>query len=216
MAESYDRIASIYVEQAVEMLAEVDALLEEGRTYQPASATLTTWDGRQSPALTAFGARDAEELESYLEQQRTRARFLVDEFAAPILAGLMAGPVEPYLASSGQTGSGLIGKWARLVEELDRHEAQAGTSSVGVLEEFIRSEMTVADVPACLENRRNAVASGGDYFLLTRNRLRTQLYTRCEQLAAARAEAAPAAGSRARPAGPSATSARRCRDRWHT
>ncbi len=190
MAESYDRIASIYVEQAVGMLAEVDALLEEGRTYQPASATLTTWDGRHPPAATAFGARDAEELESYLEQQRTRARFLVDEFAAPILAGLMAGPVEPYLASSGQTGSGLIGKWARLVEELDRHEAQAGTSSVGVLEEFIRSEMTVADVPACLENRRNAVASGGDYFLLTRNRLRTQLYTRCEQLAAARAEAA--------------------------
>lgn len=190
MAEAYNRIASLHVAEAIDMLTEVDLLLEEGRTYRPASGSLAAWDGVEPPAVAAFGARDAEELELYLEQQRARTRTLVDDYAAPILAALLADPVAPYLAAAGQGMAGLINRWAGLVENLDRYEAGAGVGSVELLEDFIRTEMTTTDLQTCLGAGRSGGVGGGDFFLATRNRLRTQLHARCDQLGAARADAA--------------------------
>ncbi|MEX2570222.1 MAG: type VI secretion system protein [Gemmatimonadota bacterium] len=189
MVETYDEIATAFVDQAVEMLREVDALLEEGGAYRPLGGTLANWNGQQPAIVPAFRARDAEELERYLAEQRNRIRFLVDNLAAPVLGGLLADPLAPYLPSAGENVNALVAKWAGLVEELDRYEAQSGSSSVEVLEQFVREEMTAADLPTCVANSGRPAASGSDFFLLARNRLRNQLYTRCQLLAVERAAA---------------------------
>ena len=188
LTDTYDEIADLYATQAMGMLAEVDAVLEDGGAYRPAGGSLAGWDGTQPPIYVAFRARDLDELERYLGEQRTRVGYLVTNFAAPLLAGLTADPLSPYLADAGESAHALIAKWSGLVKELDRYEAKTGTSSVEVLEKFIREEMVVPDLKVCAVNSGRRVVTGGDFFLAARNRLRTQLYSRCEQLVVARAQ----------------------------
>ena len=183
MEETYEEFAGLYIDQSLGMLAEVDALLEEGGAYRPLGGTLASWDGRQPAIYPAFRARDEEELDRYLEQQRSRVRYLIDNFAAPLLGGLTADAVAPVVGSGGDGAAGLVSKWSGLVEELDRYEAQSGSSSVEVLEQFIREEMAASDVATCVANSGRRPSAGGDFFLAARNRLRTELYSRCEQLA---------------------------------
>lgn len=186
MNEMYDQFGAIYLEQALGMLAEVDALLEEGASYRPLGGSLASWEVGEPAVLAAFRVRDEEELERYLAEQRSRVRYLVDGFAAPLLGGLSSNALAPYLNVSGG-GSGLVGKWSGLVAELDRYETRSGTSSVEALEHFIREEMTSTDLMECVAASEQRGTSGGDFFLLARNRLRSQLHTRCRQLALGRA-----------------------------
>jgi type VI secretion system protein ImpL len=188
LTDCYDEVADIYASQALSMLADVDGLLEEGGAYRPAGGSLSGWDGTQPPIYVAFRARDADELDRYLTEQRTRVSYLVTNFAAPLLAGLTTDPLSPYLHGAGEGASGLVSKWSGIVKELDRFEARAGTSSVEVLEKFVREEMTVADLRRCAINSGRSVSGGDDFFLAARNRLRAQLYTRCQQLVVTRAQ----------------------------
>src|SRR5690606_26487381 len=120
LIDLYDELGAIYFGEAMSMLAEVDALLEEGGLYRPVGSSLTAWNGAEPAYAAAFRTRSTDELERYLEQQRTRARFLVTNFAAPLLAGLTADPLARYLEAEQGGARALIDKWTALVTELDR------------------------------------------------------------------------------------------------
>lgn len=178
-------LAALGAHQGIQLLAAVDGLLTAEGFYQPLGGGFSWWTGEGPVSVSAFGARDPEELAVYLGIQRQRLTQLADEYAKPLVT---------WLGSVGsqqlRDDRGLVLKWESILEGLYGYANQKPGNPLAELERFVLEELPAVELDGCFD----AIPPGalaresGDYFLARRNRMRRRLLDRCAVLAGRRAE----------------------------
>ena len=143
-------------------------------------------------SYTAFGASNADELETYLATQRESIAELAREYAAPVLAFASAHnlPLQSSVSCRLSRNARCRVNWKEIQDQLDKYEAKKAGSTVTVLENFIRYEMDKVRLDECSAIVNSSSLQPLDYFIEARNSLRQPFYSRCQQLEAARIEQA--------------------------
>lgn len=176
LAEAGQELRGRLTRQATELLRQVEALLGQEVPYAPGPG-LERWEGERPAALRAFDARDAADLERYLEAQRQRVTELAREYARLLVELLGAVSVE-------RSPPPVVSRWRELLEELERWEKRVPGGSLAALETFIRSDMMEVRREDCLERLARQPSPSGDFFGERLSVLQRALRQRCETLEA--------------------------------
>lgn len=187
LEDSYLDLLDLSVATAFAMVEEADSLFSAGALYVPRGGDFDFWDGTPGLALTAFRARDAFELRDVLAQQRARIGIIANGYVKPIsdfLSGL-----DIRLS---EREAGLLGKWRRIIEELQKYELQQADNTVAELERFITGPMLDVRFATCAETLDAAAAErrSADFFLDRVTRLSRGIRSRCLDLAGVEAQTA--------------------------
>ena len=177
---AYQDLARILGDQGARLLGEVDALLEDEKLYTPRGGDFSWWQGDRPPQLDAFNVEDADELEVYLERQRSRLEHLALDYAEPLISSLGKVGIERQAEHRA-----VFRRWEGIVRELKSYESKSPGNSVAGLEEAIRDRMGEVTLADCNVANTSGTVRGTarNFFVDRRNRLQTSLFERCQILA---------------------------------
>jgi type VI secretion system protein ImpL len=177
-------LEELLVQQGGGLLGQVDRLLTARDPYRPRAGGFNWWDGSAAVGLAAFDAKSREDLATYLELQRRQLESVARDYAEPLVGWL-----EQTGAGSDPAVRDLVRKWDGILAALDDYAGEKPGNSVARLEEFIGQDLAAASLDDCFSLGGGATpASVSDYFLESRERLASELLSRCRTLAADRAE----------------------------
>ncbi len=187
LEDSYLDLLDLSVATAIGLIEEADSLFSAGALYVPRGGDFDFWDGTPGLALEAFRARDPFELRDILSQQRGRIGIIANGYVKP---------VSDFLANLdirlSEREAGLLGKWRRIIEELQKYELQQADNTVAELERFITGPMLDVKFATCAATLDDAVAErrSADFFLDRVTRLSRGIRGRCLDLAGIEAQTA--------------------------
>jgi type VI secretion system protein ImpL len=174
---SEQALSQLTTTQAGSLLRQVDQLFGAQSLYTPVGGTFDRWNGQNTPARGGFDVHNLDEMAQYLQFQRQE----LQQYAAE------AAPLESFLEVRLPTGrrepEGLVGKWKKIIADLQKYDAKMPGSSLAGLEDFVSVEMDKVTPDNCQSSVLAASASpGSDYFVQRREFLRRALATRCYYL----------------------------------
>jgi type VI secretion system protein ImpL len=159
----FGNLRSILNRIGFSLLDHVDKLLENQRPYYPSNLTFSYWDGENGAGLLAFSASDAEELDLYIQLQRSMITRLALDFAQPIVDFLNSDVI--YDKNYGNHWQ--LTKWTRIVSNVVGHQKKDPTSSMAAVERFIKrtlNEYNLDNISSKI-SLQDLRGESGDYFL---------------------------------------------------
>jgi type VI secretion system protein ImpL len=162
------------------LLDHIDRLLENQKPYCPSNVTFNYWDGENGAGLLAFSASDIEELDLYLQLQRSMITRLALDFAEPIVNFLNSDLI--YDKNYGNHGQ--LTKWTRIVNNVVGAHKKDPTSSVTEVERFIKrtlNEYNLGNISSRIP-LKELKGESGDYFLNIIREIKRGLMARGEVL----------------------------------
>ena len=178
---AHQEVAALALNDAVDLLSELDELLRATGAYTPVDPDFATWRGTKPVAPATFGVEDPEAVEEYLAGERARIRTLAETYAVPILSDLATPGMANYLA--GREVPAPVARWRAIVEALDGYTTKKPGNTLAALENFIRSGMDAAELGNCIPSIGPARRTT-DFFSQRREALRSALTARCRQITA--------------------------------
>lgn len=168
--------------QAHGLLKRIDRLLAGSGLYAVRGGSFEWWDGQPPLAARAYEVSTPLGMQTYLESQRERIRFMAREYAGPVIT-FLAKVAAPQRQSSGERY--LVAKWQGLLAVLEDYDKRKPGNSLSALEEFIAVEMSGLSAKTCLNRPPvvTRVSLAQDYFLETKDGLIRSLADRCRELA---------------------------------
>lgn len=189
LEDSYLDLTDMVMTHGLTLLEETDDLFGTESLYQPVGGDLSWWDGADGMALRAFRASDPFDLREVLGVQRSRIGVLAQDYAKPVLDLIDARDVR-----LGDRDRGLVRKWRRILDEIQKVQLSKPDNSITTLERFITGEMMQVAFANCGETLgEDDIAARGDYFTSRLIRLKQMIRTRCTDLAEIEAQTAYAA-----------------------
>jgi type VI secretion system protein ImpL len=174
-------IMRILVLQSYNLLSVIDDRLSGADTYAARGGKFGWWDGKGQTSLEAYQVRDATELAEYLNTQRDRIKYLVQQ-GQPLVDFL-----NTWLPTRGESQNRLITKWQRLGANFKQYDGKKPGATLGALENFILTRMDkVTPDNGCKDADPDAERGGlnQDYFHVIHATMRTDLIERCRQISA--------------------------------
>lgn len=161
------------------LLDQVDQLLTGYKLYRVKENNFNWWDGVSSPILEGFSVRDAQDLKSFLEQQRQILHNLALNYAEPMVTFLST-PVMKEFAGN----TILLNKWRRILEEVKGYESKRPDNSLTALETAISTDLISIDQKKCFKAIPLAQVkhASGDFFVNSQIELKRGILARCEVL----------------------------------
>lgn len=161
------------------LLDQVDQLLTGYKLYRVKDDNFNWWDGISSPVLEGFSVKDAQDLKSFLEQQRQILHNLALNYAEPMVTFLSTPVMKEF-----EGNTILLNKWRRILEEVKAYENKRPDNSLTVLETAISTDLVGMDLKKCfkaipLEQVKHA---SGDFFVNRQIELKRGILARCEVL----------------------------------
>lgn len=162
------------------LLDHIDRLLENQKPYSPGNVKFDFWNGEQGAGLLAYSSSDLEELDLYLQLQRSLISRLALDFADTVVGFLNSEWV--YDQNYGRHSQ--LTKWTRIVDNVKKLAKKDPTSSVASVENFIRTTLNSYD----LDNLTNKIKAkdlrgdSGDYFQNIINTIKKGIMSRGEVL----------------------------------
>lgn len=159
----------------ISLLNNIDKLLKEQKPYMPSNLTFEYWDGQKGGGLYLYSACDLEELELYLQVQRSLVHKLAIEFAQPIVS---------FLKAVKYDNNNLLNKWTKIIENYNDFSNKALKSSISILENFIKTTLNECTI----DNIRDLIPikdiqnSTSDYFLNIVREIKISILSRAEIL----------------------------------
>ena len=159
----------------ISLLASIDKLLREQKPYMPANLTFDYWDGQKGGGLYLYSACDLEELELYMQVQRSIVNKLAIEFAQPIVN---------FLNSIKYSNNNLLNKWSKIIDNYSGFSQKDLKSSINLLENFIKvtlNECTIDNIKELIPI--NEIKNDtSDYFLSIMRDIKISILSRTEVL----------------------------------
>lgn len=178
LTDSQMAVRDIIGRQISDVLTEVSEFFESEGFYEPNSFTFSDWQGGADAAYLAFGVSDKASLLAYLNLERERIIYLVQQEALPLL-NFVASPefkLQPEKV-------GLITHWQLLIEAVNGYLRKKPHNAIQALEKFIKEDMNAVTLENYNEKLNpDRFDSGSGFFLTRLDQLRSGLYARCQQL----------------------------------
>ncbi len=162
------------------LLNHIDRLLENQKPYYPGNLRFNFWNGESGAGLKAFSSSDLEELILYLKLQRSMIRRLGLDFAATIVDFLN----DEVIYDKNYSNHAQLVKWTRIVEGLRSKEKKDPTSSLTVLEKFLKSTLNSYNLDNITSkiNPKDIAGESSDYFLNLIKEIKRGILSRAEIL----------------------------------
>jgi len=165
--------------QAYNLLIKAEHLLTQDNLYTPLNETLTGWNGQQALSHTVFSVNDKTEMNYYLQLQRERVLYLAQTYVKPLMNIFLSKPL-----AGDTTGSIVVLKWQRILDELDKYTAKKTANSLIDLEKYILFELDKINLNSCVDTVvADQSGPSGDYFLQKRWYLQSLVSPQCQKLA---------------------------------
>jgi type VI secretion system protein ImpL len=174
-------VMRILVLQAYNLLTLLEAQMNETDPYAAKGGKFLWWTGKGALAFESYHVRNAAELADYLNTQRDRIKFLVQE-SEPLVQFL-----NTWLPSRPEAQSRLIVKWQRLIANFKQYDGKKPGASLASLEDFILTRMDkITTENGCKDAEPEAGGSylSQDYFATIHASLRTEIIDRCKEISA--------------------------------
>ncbi len=181
LAEIRNSILRIMVLQSYNLLTLLDARLSDEDPYAARAGKFAWWNGKGSLAFDSYQVHNATELAEYLNTQRDRIKFLVQQ------ADPLVGFLNTWLPTRGEAQARVITKWQKLVADFKQYDGKKPGASLASLEDFVLTRMDkITPENGCKDADTEAAAPGlnQDYFQLIRVSLRTDIIDRCRLISA--------------------------------
>ncbi len=159
----------------ISLLTSIDKLLKEQKPYMPANLTFEYWDGQKGGGLYLYSTCDLEELELYMQVQRSIINKLAIEFAQPIVN---------FLISIKYGNNNLLNKWSKIIDNYSSFSQKDLKSSINLLENFIKTtlnECTVDNIKDLIPIK-DIQSDTSDYFLSIMRDIKISILSRAEVL----------------------------------
>ncbi len=162
------------------LLGHIDKLLEDLQPYYPNNMKFDFWNGEPGVGLQTYSSADSEELELYLQLQRSVVTRLALDFADIIVEFLNSEVV--YDSNYGSRAQ--LTKWTRIVENVKKIAKKDPTSTVAMVENFIRTTLNSYDLDSITKKvkQKDIQGSSGDYFQNIVQNIKRGLMSRAEVL----------------------------------
>ena len=160
--------------QAIHAIAMAQSLVETQRYFAPQTAKVASWQGIFPIAYAALGVNDSLLFETTLINQTTDVRTLARE-VTPALKYLRLRTIDTTHISK------LVADWEEFAASVSRYERGDYTSSVGLLQRFLRERMSVTDLTSCaaMVAQPDTTKPAGDLFTLRRRQFFAAMAGRC-------------------------------------
>ena len=158
------------------MLSQVERLQGTMAPFAVKDQRFNWWDGKLNAAYSGFAVRDQQDLETYVEVQRSQMKRLVN-YAEPVVFFLSS-----QVMMDAQYDKILLNRWRRIVEQFRAAEQKQANSTYSLLEEFVLKTMntyTAANVPEKI-SLDDIKKPSGDYFMQIMQSLQKGLLGRAE------------------------------------
>ena len=162
------------------LLGHIDTLLEKQKPYYPSNTTFDFWNGEPGVGFQAYSSTDTEELDLYLQLQRSIITRLALDFADTIVEFLNSEAV--YDQNYGEHKQ--LTKWTRIVENVKKVVKKDPTSTVAIAENFIRTILNSYDLDTISKkiSVKDIRENSGDYFQNIIRNIKKGLMSRAEVL----------------------------------
>ena len=159
------------------LLEKVEKMFESFCPYQMQDESLTSWNGRTSASLAAYGVKDFFDLKAYLSAQREYMMQIL-EFAKPLIAFLNS----DHMKTSKKND--LLLKWERIVSELESYKLKKPGNSVVKLENFILNDLSRLSIDTIFDAipYQSIDEDTGDYFIQTLSKIKKAFLAKAEVL----------------------------------
>lgn len=162
---------------ATRLLEKVDALLISYHPYSVKDNNFDWWNGKTPVFLEAFAVKDADDLKSYLDQQRQIVSHIAIDYAQPLLKLLSSHMMQQFVGKKS-----LINRWTRIIDQLSEYDKKKPDNTVTALENFVNIDVANLTMNNCFEKFKLASVSknSGDFFRDRRIQIQRALMSRCE------------------------------------
>ncbi len=181
--ELYWDVSEIVAMQSHELLRRVDQLGKSEAWYALKGQDLSWWDGQAPLAYRGYEIQSSLGLRTYIESQRSRVRYVAQEYAKPLVEFLGATKV---LVDESGADRMVTSKWQSMLLAFEQYDKKKPDNSLARLEDFLSNELNAITVSTCLskiEKLAKQEASTDDYFMNTRSQLVQRINARCQMLA---------------------------------
>jgi len=153
-----DRLLNIAALQATVLLGQIDNLLEGEQLYLPAISTPTAFSKDKIDVAALYGQADMASLQGLLDRDKQRVSAVGTELAQPLLTFL----ARPDIGSA--ASDGIVGRWTRTLQELDKAGQGRPAGSLGALERFLTAELPEMTPWSCAKLAQPQPLTGSNYF----------------------------------------------------
>jgi type VI secretion system protein ImpL len=176
----YISLRDLLLETNYELLTQLNELLKKLGPYHIWDPSFSWWDGKSSPAYHAYGVKDAQDLNSFLNIQNQQVINLAINLAKPVVDFLTS---DIMLAVNPLDNTKLT-KWRRIVDQVTAFQKKQPGNSIAELETFITSEFKEYSLENVFEkiNLSDIHEEVGDHFLETRQYIKKGILGRIEIL----------------------------------
>ena len=184
---AYWDVHELLTAQAHDVLTRVDQLMAGHAFYAVQGGSLDWWDGEPPLAARAYAVTTPLGMQTYLESQRDRIRYVAQEYARPMLEFLLTYAL-PQTESTAQRYR--VAQWQGILTALEEYDKKKPGNSLSNLEHFIAVDMHDATGQTCWQQTPtvSTVGLARDYFQETKEGLFRLFYERCQALAGYRVE----------------------------
>lgn len=147
------------------LLYAVDQLFETKQIYKPSNPDIYDWDGNVGVGYKMYGLLDSEEMQQYIEKQRSTIKHLALDYADIIVTFMNS----KHILNATICDTKLLTKWTKIVENVKLFDTKSGYNSITLLENFIQDTLngyTTHNITKDIDVRK-LTARTNDYFLNT-------------------------------------------------
>jgi type VI secretion system protein ImpL len=176
----YITLRDLLLASNYETLYAIDALMKKVGPYHIWDPSFSWWDGKTSPAYPAYGVKDAQDLNSFLNIQSQHVTNLAITLAKPVIDLLTS----DVMLTANPLNRALLTKWKRIVEQAEAFQNKQPGSSIGTLETFITTTLKGYTLENAFEEIKLAdlQEEQGDHFLETMQYIKKGVLGRAEVL----------------------------------
>jgi type VI secretion system protein ImpL len=179
MNDLYSKLLRLTTNQASTLLGDLDRAFESDGAYNLPQAAFDQWVGTTPPTEAILDTRSADDVATYLGQQRDEVR-AYSQAAAPLIRFLGQQPTHDF---PGATAI-LINKWKGIAVALAQYDKKSPANSLAALEAFLSTDMDkIVPSQMCPQLPVRATTVSADYFVKVRADLRGDVYRRCRAIA---------------------------------
>ncbi len=179
----YWDLSEMVARQSHDLLRRVEQLGDSESWYALRGQDLSWWDGQAPLAYGAYEIQSRLGLQTYIESQRARVRYVTQEYAKPLVEFLGTTNVMGSERSAEQI---LTSKWQSLLLAFEQYDKKKPDNSIAKLEAFLANDLNAISVSTCLSKTAELSKqedSIEDYFTKTQSALVSRIHARCQTLA---------------------------------
>jgi type VI secretion system protein ImpL len=158
----------------------INSLMKKIGPYHIWDPSFSWWDGKSSPAYPAYGVKDSQDLNAFLNIQGQHVINLAITLAKPVIELLTSN----IMLTVNPLNRAMLTKWKRIVEQGEAYQNKQPGSSIGTLETFITTTLKGYTIENVFQEIKleDLQEEQGDYFLETIQYIKKGLLGRAEVL----------------------------------